>query len=286
MKIKVGLLVSLLAVSLLTVFLFSGAVVAEPNSSSGTNSVRITVGNGPPVTNVSEGDVVHREERTAPSPGDDSDDNTPECDIPRVRIQMSGDVSSVRVGVREGTCDLVVKSLIMNNTPMPPPEEGEPREQFSTGFNTRAGFEWYVESLAKVVGVNSIDDLTKTYAWFNFETANFTGGGSLYDGSDPGGECWAANFPQPIFYYYVDSCTRSSTDVSSSSEMHVEVEGEYYNSQVSVFDHDVTSKAIARGYRKMPHVFDSDCSEDGVVYSLGQDFECELYWEYEGYSSD
>ena len=66
--------------------------------------------------------------------------------------------------------------------------------------------------------------------------------------------------------------------------MHVEVVGEYRHTFFDVFDHTVTSKAIARAYEDMPDVFDNDCSETGVAYSLGQDFECELYWELVGYN--
>ena len=171
------------------------------------------------------------------------------------------------------------------NTYAPTPDGHDaPVDSFQSRFNTQAGWEWYVESLAKVVGINSIDDLTKTYAWFDFKMANFTGGGPVYDGHDDGGECWAANFPQPPFYYYVDSCVQTSTDIDSPTEMHVEVSAEYYNTKKSHFDHDVVSRAIANGYQSMPHVFDQECSEEGVPYDWHADFECELFWELIGYN--
>lgn len=69
-------------------------------------------------------------------------------------------------------------------------------------------------------------------------------------------------------------------------EMRVQVDGEYSHLFISAFNHDVTSRAIAHGYTSMPDVFEADCDEDGVAYSLGQDFECELYWELLGYNGD
>ena len=286
-------LIVVLIMAAVAMLLLSGIALAEGFGSPSeqgppaeTNSVRITVGDGTPVTNVAVGDVVHQGSRESPSPEDGSDGEGACADIPGVRIQMSGDVRKVRVGLQDGTCNLVVKSLAMNNTVVSPPGEDTPANEFSTGFNTQAGWEWYVESLAKAVGINSIDDLTKTYAWFDFKMADFTGGGSVYDGNDPGGKCWAANVPQPPFYYYVDSCVRTSTDLAGPKKMSVVVDGEYYNTKLSTLDHDVTSEAIARGYKNMPHVFDNACTEDGIAYHLGMDFECELYWELVGYSND
>ena len=137
---------------------------------------------------------------------------------------------------------------------------------------------------AKVVGINSIDDLTKTYARFNFKMANFTGGGPVYDGNDPGGECFAANAPQPPFYYYTESCTRSVTELEGPYAMSVQVDGKYGNTEFPWFGHYVESRAEAFGYKFMPDVFDADCYEKDVPYSWGADFECELYWELVGYN--
>ena len=66
--------------------------------------------------------------------------------------------------------------------------------------------------------------------------------------------------------------------------MRVEVGAKYYNTKKSHFDHDATSRAIARGYRNMPDVFDANCQESGVPRDWGAGFECELYWELVGYN--
>ena len=84
MKMKFWFMVGLM---LLTMLALSGAVLAgggdrPPGESS---SVRITV---------------------------ESQDPAGECGIPDVRIEMSGDVSKVRVGIERGTCNLVVKELV------------------------------------------------------------------------------------------------------------------------------------------------------------------------------
>ena len=179
MRIK---LIFLMAMLITTLLCLSGIAVAGALNTdtppAGENSVRITIGDAPTMTNVAEGDVVHRDERANPGDGSESFD----CEIPGVRIQMSGDVRSVRVGLQNGTCNLVVQDLQMNYTTIPTSDE---EGSASTAINAQAGWEWYVESLAKVVGVNSVDDLTKTYAHFNFKTAEITGGGPLFDGSDP-----------------------------------------------------------------------------------------------------
>ena len=86
----------------------------------------------------------------------------PACDIPDVRIQFLADVKKVKVGVTEDTCNLVVKELMMNDKPFPTPNDHSPPTSASGAATSQAGWEWYIESLAKVVGVGSIDDLTKT----------------------------------------------------------------------------------------------------------------------------
>ena len=139
-----------------------------------------------------------------------------------------------------------------------------------------------MESLAKVVGINSIDDLTKTKAWFTFKTANISGGGPLFEGGGEGGSCWGKHSPQPPYYYYVDTCTRYD-DVDSSTEMSVETEGEYYHTAVESFGHSVRSKAIAYGNVGMGDAFDNECSGDSLPLPSISDLECELYWELLGY---
>ena len=208
-----GSLASLLAILAAILILIPVAASAgeDPGGNEAVeNSIKITVEGNEPKTNVAKGDELHRGSRV-------SDDPDAECDIPPVRIQMSGDVSSVRVGVDEGTCNLKVVDIVMNDTDLEDPSI--PGSSFSTAVNATSGFEWYIESLAKVVGVESIDDLTKTYAHFNFKTASFTFSGSLYDGQNPNGRCWA-HYDPPIYWYLIESCIGTSTDVDSTTEMH------------------------------------------------------------------
>ncbi len=112
------------------------------------------------------------------------------------------------------------------------------------------------------MGVNSIDDLTKTKASFTFKTANITGGGPLYDGDIGlgGGSCWGKHDPQPPYYYYVASCTLNGYNVTSTTYMYSEIEGEYIHTLVGPFGHSVISEAVAHGYQNMPQAMDGDYS--------------------------
>lgn len=143
-------LFSVLATVAIALLVLSGVALAGGLDSmdppAGKNSVRITVG-GETMTNVAEGTVVYEGEKRA---GDaESENGEAICeDPPSVRIQMKGDVQKVRVGMEEGSCNLVVKSLEMNYSM---PEEPTPTQTgFNNwGFNTQAGWEWYVESLRR-----------------------------------------------------------------------------------------------------------------------------------------
>ena len=89
-----------------------------------------------------------------------------------------------------------------------------------------------------------------------------------------------------LIYYYIISCTRPVTELDGPLSMSVHVDGDYGNSAVSWFGHSVESRAEAFGYQNMPDVFDADCHEEDVPFSLGADFECDLYWELVGYNDD
>ena len=141
------------------------------------------------------------------------------------------------------------------------------------------GHQWRVEALTKIVGLNSIDDLTKTRAKVKFKTASFTGGGPVYDGSDPRGNCWGNNFPSPPFYYYVEDCTITATSLNGPSSIYAKVEGEYSHALIPPWGHTTTAKATARGYYNMPYVFHATCSGTSLP-SDPADLECELHWEY------
>ena len=168
--------ITLLAPSVIT--FANGNAQAPPVAGEGANSVRITVG-GETVANVAEGDVVYEGEKVSDD-GAGKDAELPLCDIPGVRMQFSGDVRRVRVGLAKGACNLIVKDLVMNFKPLPTHDDNAPA---STAINAQLGYEWHIESLGKVVGINSIDDLTKTYARFHFKTQYITGGDPLLDGS-------------------------------------------------------------------------------------------------------
>ena len=119
---KTKLIYTLVAVAIVTSLLLSGIAFAGGfGSGSGetppasSNSVRITVGDGTPMTNVAEGDVLHDGEERGAS-GDSGDGEVSGCDVPSVTIRASGDVRKVRVGLKDGTCDLIVKDITMNDT--------------------------------------------------------------------------------------------------------------------------------------------------------------------------
>ena len=107
------------------------------------NSVQIKIGGVPVAGTFKEGDVVYR----------DSAADGEECTNPSISIRARGDVKRVRVGPEDGSCDIVVQKLELNNTPMPDPD---------SVFQSSSGYQWEVDILAKIVGINSIDDLTKT----------------------------------------------------------------------------------------------------------------------------
>ena len=186
---------------------------------------------------------------------------------------MSGDVSKVRVGIEEGTCNLVVKELV--------PRQAE--EERSDADADAEGYKWRVDALAKVVGFQSIDDLTKTRSKVDFKMANFTGGGAVFDGSNRAGSCWGNHFPSPPFYYYVDECVYDGSSLSGPTLIYSTVRGEYdHRVPLSPFGHTTTATAAARGYQVMPYVFLAVCTGSSLP-PWPADLECELAWEYLGY---
>ena len=252
----------LLLASLLTPGLVFGGTSNQAPAQA-TDSVRITVNGVPFEGAVKQGDVVHR------GSGDG-------CDAPDISIKMRGDVKRVVVGPDGDTCDFKVKVLEMNDTPAPTDPDSQ--------FQTASGWKWYVQSMGKVVGVQSVDDLTKTKAWFEFKTANINGGGTIYDGSGQDGSCWGKHWPRPPYYYYVDTCTLTDYDMSSSTEMYAKTEGEYIHKLLVAFGHRVTSKAIAYAYEGVPDMFDHECN--GYSLLSGSSLECELFWEILGYEEE
>ena len=65
--------------------------------------------------------------------------------------------------------------LELNTNPFP--------SEADSAFLTQAGYKWRASVLAKIVGVNSIDYLTKTHSILDFKTASKNNTNSLFDGS-------------------------------------------------------------------------------------------------------
>ena len=139
-------------------FLVPGTVFAanaqqSDDSTEATNSVKIFI-NGQQVEGpIQKGDVVHEGRRT-----------DGECDNPSFRIQARGDVRRVKIGPDGNSCKIVVKVLELNYAQLPDP---------GTAFLTTAGYKWKLDTLSKIVGINSVDDLTKTRSSFPFKTPSF-----------------------------------------------------------------------------------------------------------------
>ena len=121
---------------------------------------------------------------------------------------LSDDLQSFQVGANPRTendaetCDIVVRNMAF--------KEDDPTG--NTGSRARIPSvnyqDWWVEALAKVVGLNSIDDLTKTRTSLEF-TRTPT---SVFGGSNPATNCWGNHIPPPPFFDYVDDCYVNSLD--------------------------------------------------------------------------
>ena len=246
------------------------------------NSVRITIG-GERVEPVGGafmvGDVVFR----------DSVAEGEECSNPSIGIGGKADVRKVKVGPRIGSCDYVIKTLEFG--PAFPDHPGDGPDALLDVFDgfdpldmptpmTTAGYQWELNILAKIVGVLSIDDLTKTNAGFRFKTSSFTYSGSLFDGGNQDAWCWA-HYESPFWWYVVDDCDIAS-DLSSTSHMYVDTDGEYDHTVVPSFAHSVNAEATVDGNTSMPSAMGHSCTE--VSKPTGSDLECEFTWSYLGYN--
>ena len=194
-----------------------------------------------------------------------------ECDsAPDFSMGLSSDVKSFRVGVdtdvADGaeTCDIVVKNMVFNE------DHTEGPGSMAGSIAPSASYqEWWVEALAKVVGLNSIDDLTKTRTSFEF-TRTPT---SVFGGHDGDTDCWGNHYPSPPFFYYVDDCYVNSFDFDGPTSVHIRLKGEYEWQIIpgtgGVFDHQTTAKA------------EGTVTHDRAVCTvvdlpLGSSLECEL----------
>ena len=163
--------------------------------------------------------------------------------VPDFSMGLSNDLRSFQVGVNTDqaataeTCDIVVRNMVFNDDHATGDTESRARIP-SVSYQ-----EWWVEALAKVVGINSIDDLTKTRTSLEF-TRTPT---SVYGGGNTATDCWGNHYPSPPFYYYVDDCYVNSFDFNGPSSVHIRLKGEYEwqiePGQGGVFDHQTTAKA-------------------------------------------
>ena len=197
--------------------------------------VSITIDGNDTRTNVAEGDVVDQGNKT----------DGVDCAIPDVTIEMDGRSKRVLLAVNNDNCNTYVKNIEVADA-----YPDDPSNQFST----TAGYKWRVEAITRVVGYNSIDTLTRTTGKVDFKMASFTGGGAVYDGSNRQEECWGNHTVTP-FFYFVDTCTRSSSSLSGPSSIYNEAKGVYTHTIVPSWGHTTWAKAQARGYMNMPMCF-------------------------------
>ena len=117
--------------------------------------------------------------------------------VPDFSMGLSDDLKFFQVGANPRTendaetCDIVVRNMVFNDDDATGDTESRARIP-SVNYQ-----EWWVEALAKVVGLNSIDDLTKTRTSLEF-TRTPT---SVFGGGNAATDCWGNHYPSPPFYY-------------------------------------------------------------------------------------
>lgn len=119
--------------------------------------------------------------------------------------------------------------------------------------------------MAKVVSLNSIDDLTKTRTSIEF-TRTPT---SVFGGGSTATDCWGNHYPEPPFFYYVDDCYENAFDFDGPSSVFIRLKGEYYHLVIPVFNHWITAKAEGTVTHDL-----ATCAVGNLP--IGSDLECEL----------
>lgn len=194
-----------------------------------------------------------------------------ECGNPSFLVRGNAHIQRIRIGQQEDSCDIEIKVLEINSNP------------FSTGADsallTQAGYKWRASILAKIVGVNSVDDLTKTHSILDFKTASRTNTNELFNGVVNKHSCWA-KWQLPAWFYKVKKCVRTS-DTTSSTKMFVKTHGYYKHTVIPAFGHDVIANAIARWNKSMPNAVTYECTQNSKP--IGSDLECEFSVTYKGY---
>lgn len=194
-----------------------------------------------------------------------------ECANPSFLVRGSAHIQRIKIGQQEDSCDIEIKALEINSNPFP--------DDADSAFLTKAGYKWQASILAKIVGVNSIDDLTKTHSILEFKTASKTNTNELFDGRVHRHSCWA-KWLIPFWYYKVDRCVKTS-NTTSDTKMFVKTHGYYKHTIIPSLGHDVIANAIARGNMSMPSAVTYECKQNSKP--PGSDLECEFTVSYKGY---
>ena len=184
-----------------------------------------------------------------------------ECGNPSFLVRGTAHIQRIRIGQSEDSCDVEIKVLELNANPFP--SEADSANLAKAGYKRRASI------LAKLVGVNSVDDLTKTHSILDFKTASKTNTNELFDGLVNKHFCWA-KYLKPFWFYTIDRCLTSS-NTTSSTKMFVKTHG-YYDHPNPFFAHDVIANAIARGNKSMPSAVTYECSQNSKP--IFSDLEC------------
>ena len=227
------------------------------------NSVQIFIDGVPASGPFGKGSVIPQDR----APG--------QCGNPTYHIMAGLDVQRVKIGPKEGSCDIEVKVLEINDTPLPTdPGDGAPASAYE------AGYTWRLDTLAKIVGVLSIDDLTRTRSVLDVKTGSFTNSNDLFGGTVIRQQCWAHN-ELNVWLYEVDRCVKTS-NTTSSTKMFAKTHGYYTHELRASFAHNVVANAIARGNKSLPSAFSYECYQRSKPGN--SDLECYFDWEYRGYN--
>ncbi len=256
----------LLPAFILALLLLIPAGVTADNNAA--NSLQIDIGGTPVSGPISKGDTIY-EDRATPGPDHAG------CANPDISIRAESDVARVRVGPEEDSCNIVVHALDLRANSL---NADDPSAHYNIG--TELGYKWKIEIIGKIVGVNSVDDLTKTTSRFTVKTATNTNSGDLFDGNNRYHSCWA-KWLIPFWYYKVKKCDKSH-DLDSSTYMYVDTKGTYTHTLVSAAGHSVRTRATARGNKPIDDAFGYLCTQSSKP--TGSSLECDFTVTYLGYN--
>ena len=256
------LIFALALILLLPATVFASSPPATQAPPAHADSLQIFIAGVPVPGPFREGTVIPQERR---APG--------LCDNPSYRIKTGPEVQRIKIGPREDSCDIEIKALELNPTQFP--------EDAGTASSvaTSAGYTWRLDTLAKIVGINSIDDLTRTRSVLDVKTGSFTNTNDLFDGTIILRQCWAHN-ELNVWRYEVDRCVKTG-NTTSSVKMYAKTHGYYTHETRATFAHDVVANAIVRGDKSLPKAFDYECYQNSKPG--GSDLECYFNWTYQGY---